>query len=351
VLTRARVRMYAQVCEKSDGERAMLYISVKTKCAYLIDRKFVIRQLRNQPVYAELYAQRGDTLLDGELILTKGFVAAGQAAATFMTFDALWVDGQCYMEQKLSHRLGTIGSCIIKPYRTRFPPMPPAATATATTMLLTPLPALTIGAKAFHRKHHIKDGILELITSSGHNEYEYNDGKRCNKNDGIIFTPESDEYWCRRVPLLKWKWNGLNTIDFFTRAPWFDQNGKLQLYSTANALAEREGPGQRAQTIMVHVRSTQLTTAKKHFFLRDITEQERKHGGRRIDTAIVEMQYDAGTSSWQPKNFRWDKSAPNFLTTVVATMEAIIDNVTPADLQLVCARRGGEGEGEKEASN
>jgi hypothetical protein len=40
-----------------------------------------------------------------------------------------------------------------------------------------------------------QDGIFDHITCLGGDEYEYKDHKRQNKNDGVIFTPEDDDYW------------------------------------------------------------------------------------------------------------------------------------------------------------
>lgn len=108
------------------------------------------------------------------------------------------------------------------------------------------------------------------------------------------------------------KWNGLNTIDFLTRAPYFDGEGRLMLYSMGSALSEREGV--RPPTTMVHMRSTHLTPEKRAWFVASVAGKE---------SAIVEMQYESRSGNWQPKNFRWDKSAPNFMTTVIGTLETV----------------------------
>lgn len=102
------------------------------------------------------------------------------------------------------------------------------------------------------------------------------------------------------------------------------------LYSTANQMP-RDSDNQKGSTVTVHVRSVLLTPAKRDWFMREVAGKS---------TAIVEMQYDAKTSSWSPKLFRWDKSAPNFMTTVIGTLETVIDNVMPNDLFAVCNRKG-----------
>ena len=387
-MTRSSLTGLAQhnyyACEKSDGERAMIFISRERQATFIIDRKFAIRQVKH-PAYAEMWATQGDSLFDGELVLfdpahSHGVTPApGQPLATFMAFDVLILNGVRMMERKLSERLMAIGNGIVGPYRKRFPPTAAAAQApqpppppeptpltfaqmmaqeeetgkrmpsptplvasasassssSSSATAATPAPhPLAFQGKAFWPKRHLEERIMSHIRSLGGHEYEYNDGKRRNKNDGVIFTPEDDDYWCRSVPLLKWKHQGLNTIDFLTRAPWFDGDGKLMLYSTANAMPERVG--QRPETVTVHMRSTLLTPEKRTWFLSQVAGK---------DLAIAEMQYDPRTSSWQPKNFRWDKSTPNFMTTVVSTLETIVDNVQPADLYAACgcAPRGGGG--------
>ena len=202
----------------------MLYVSKERGSTFLIDRKFLIKQVRH-PVYVELWGQGGDTLLDGELVLPECAAPPGQPQATFMVFDVLVLNGQRTLERKLSERLAQIGSGIVAVYRRRFPPAPPAGAggtgATFASMQAAAIAAppaspsgsgvdtasshpVAVRAKAFHRKHHLKDGIFDHIRQVGKDDYEYDDGKRKNKNDGVIFTPEDDSYWCKNVPLLKW---------------------------------------------------------------------------------------------------------------------------------------------------
>lgn len=166
-----------RACEKSDGERAMLYISKERQAAYLLDRKFLVRQLRH-PVYAELWGAQGDTLLDGELVLRDPHgppAAPGQSLANFMVFDALVVNGQRTLEHKLSTRLEQIGRNVVIPYRAKYPPAtnssaaPPPPTTFAAMLAAeggaggapaaaAPVaqPPMSVGAKAFVRKHHLK---------------------------------------------------------------------------------------------------------------------------------------------------------------------------------------------------
>jgi mRNA guanylyltransferase len=308
-------------CEKSDGERAMLYISKDRQATFVIDRKFHVQQLKS-PVYAEMWSTAGDTLIDGELVLSSD----ATPTTYFIAFDLILLQGERVLEKKLSERLGKIGMGIIKPYRERFPNY-------AKDTSDHPLP---IRAKNFVKKSALHEGLMKFIRPlggpHGGGEYEYNDGKRRNKNDGVIFTPENDDYNCKNVQLLKWKFPGLNTIDFMIRHPWFDEQGRLMLYSSANLASEREG--QKPQTVIVHVRSSTLHPEKKRWLIGEVVGKQQ---------AIVEMAYEIHSSSWQPKLFRWDKSSPNFMTTVIGTLETVMDNVQPVDLCQACGSKRSSG--------
>lgn len=185
----------------------MLYVSHSRKATYLLDRKFLVKQLKH-PMYAELWGSHGHSLIDGELVTHEGVNSVGPQA-TFMIFDLILLNGDRIMEKRLSERLSSIGTGIVVPYRQRFPqyaaypPFAPTPSLTASSVDGSDHP-IAIRAKAFHRKHHLKDGIIDHIKPHGNGEYMYDDGKRRNKNDGVIFTPENDDYMCKNVQLLKW---------------------------------------------------------------------------------------------------------------------------------------------------
>jgi mRNA guanylyltransferase len=300
-------------CEKSDGERAMLYISREQRTCFLLDRKFVVTRVADTAACADLWARQGDTLLDGELLRD-----IDDARPRFATFDVLALDGIATGLLPLSKRLEHIGQGIVLPYRRQAPDVTAAW-------------PLVVMAKAFFPKHHLSALLAHIKPIAGERDaYLYDDGKRRNKNDGLVFTPEDGGYLCKdaAAPLLKWKWPGLNTIDLQVRHPWFDSPAttnseamisSLRLYANANA---HEG-----SVVSVHVRSTRLTAEEHAWFLTQV--------GTRMH-AIVEMRYDEVESRWRPKLFRPDKHTPNFLTTVVATLETIIDKVTPTELVQAC---------------
>lgn len=188
----------------------MIYVSKERQSTYMIDRKFLIKQIKH-PMYVELFGQQGDSLMDGEVMIHEEGLTTSGPQATFMIFDLLLLNGKRFIESKLSERLAMIGQGVIQPYRQRFPqyrsypPNKPLTLSLEGSLNDGSDHPLAIRAKRFLRKHHLEE-IIKFIKPSIHveNEYIYDDGDRRNKNDGIIFTPENEGYMCRNVQLLKW---------------------------------------------------------------------------------------------------------------------------------------------------
>jgi len=65
-----------------------------------------------------------------------------------------------------------------------------------------------------------------------------------------------------------------------------------------------------------------------------VAELRRKGGA----SAVVECGYSRSDSDWHIKCVRWDKSNSNFLTTVVATMKAIMDDLQSAEIVQACKK-------------
>jgi len=65
-----------------------------------------------------------------------------------------------------------------------------------------------------------------------------------------------------------------------------------------------------------------------------IAELKRKGAA----SAVVECGYSKVDSDWHMKCVRWDKSNSNFLTTVVATMKGIMDDLQSAEIVQSCKK-------------
>jgi hypothetical protein len=327
------------MCEKSDGERAMLLLTCTG--AWLADRKFHFQHLRQWPDNGE-----PPTLVDGELVqslLAPPSVSAslslvsvpssvpsslaststlhppsacpvlqqGDLARRYLIFDAVMLRGTSVVDALFESRMIAFCSAFApKDAETRWPALAQLASV------------LVVKCKKFVR---LGDAAYQFskIQATGRDEYEYRDLTRGqhHRNDGIVLTPNAGGYLCAELPLLKWKWPGLNTLDFKIVRPFFDRKGDLQLYAG--------GPNDTD----VLVGTTEMTNQERARLLQDVAERYSDRA-----TVVVECAYAPDESRFVVKGCRTDKTSANYITVVFATQQTIIDNVTKD--QIVAAFGG-----------
>jgi hypothetical protein len=260
------------VCEKSDGERAMLLLLPDQAAraaaggsayggapagAYLIDRTFEIYTFERGAVYAAMLAPRGATLLDGELILRADDAGTGTGArAVYMMFDAIAVNGAPRGLEGFEARMAAIGNDVRVPFR---------VADDACLRAGRPGLPLYLAGKTFLDKRFVR-GVFDKIeeappgahagaaaaraplTAPLESEMDaaggagaapaapalhrtYRDGVRVNGTDGVVFTPVHCSYrdmfasGTSAQPLLKWKYLDENTIDFRLRRDDLESGG------------------------------------------------------------------------------------------------------------------------------
>jgi hypothetical protein len=257
------------VCEKSDGERAML-LAVGSPWrgvppgTYLVNRSFGVMTFAQGREYAALLnpppgppppggvagGSAGPTLLDGELILRPDDAGSGTGArAVYMVFDAIALNGAPVGREGFDRRMRVIGEAVRAPFR--------AADERALAGGQPGLPLYLLG-KFFMPKSRVA-AIFEAITEAGHaggggssptpltaplesemggdgsaasaggappaqqqQHRVYRHDIRVNGTDGIVFTPVRASYTdmfksgsaACACPLLKWKFADENTVDF-----------------------------------------------------------------------------------------------------------------------------------------
>ena len=318
------------VCEKSDGERAILYINSAEQCAYIVDRKFQFRRFTDSTFYCRLCAH-GDTVVDGEILAlpndndvskTSDNIVT-QSTHVFMMFDCMVVDGTNVSQLKLSERLRSMVRHVVEPYNQFI------VQSTYHNYSVTPLQLkvkFMVGKKYFNELRKL---VVESSTAPGHYIFTRIDSKgqrQQNGNDGFIFTPENDSYMQSTINgLLKWKWPGMNTVDMRIVSPFYNDNGELNLYTQANTLDYNHNTSDRASDVLM--RSTAVSNE---------SQQKLNQLLGNSSDAIIEFSYNSKTGEWIPHNRRTDKNSPNFITTVISTLETIIDNVTINELESTC---------------
>jgi hypothetical protein len=157
------------VCEKSDGERAMLLLvrlpaPVRGSApvpagAYLVDRTFDVVTFDGADAYAALAGGGGPTLLEGELLLRRTDMGTGTGAlAVFNMFDCVAAAGADVAARPLKERLDALRKAGREPYLE----LERGATAAAGALL----PPLYLIGKVIVSKSDVR-GVLEKITHFG----------------------------------------------------------------------------------------------------------------------------------------------------------------------------------------
>ena len=353
------------VCEKSDGERTILLLQRDSRQVLLVDRKWSCRRMRHDyaAVLISLFATHGDTVVDAELIELDRNESGGERKESdrdgplyrITMFDVLCFDGQRTADMLFggrwgannvsdgSGRMDVIVDRIHKPYQqhmqaARRTPDGPAVPEST----LTKLDAhFELNVKEFVAKHNV-ERILSRITHAPSTnphftQHTYTHGSRSNSNDGLIFTPDTADYYCRTIPLLKWKWPDLNTVDFLVYPPYTLDNDKgLPLHCTGNTRRGGGGSGlQKADILFDHMGP--LLDEHSARSMDEVRQRMRGSGGS-SQQAVVECGYSRLDSGWHIKTVRWDKSSSNFLSTVVATMKAVMDDLQSGDIVAACKK-------------
>ena len=296
-----RSRKY-QICEKSDGERKMLYVDSETNQAYLVNRNFEFQPISS--IFSE--SLKGGTLLDGELITNLE-----TSKSIFMIYDAVSLQGRNVTNENLETRLNTVGNAV------RFFRKWLSENETV-------VPPFQILGKTFYPQSSIKK-LFDRISSVGDGKYIYAETRSSgeiirNYNDGIVFTPEDEPYKpSPENPILKWKWYEKNTIDFCIQKPSENLKEIPLLIGATDASTER------SPLILVKCRTTPISKEQIQIIINEMES-------RKISKAIVECAYDLQRGIWYILHFRWDKNTPNYITTVFNTLEVLIDNITKSEL-------------------
>jgi len=304
------------VCEKSDGDTSCLF--VLNENVYMMDRKCRIKICTSKK-YTESFKSclgKNNTVVVGEWI---------HEDSSLRLFDVLLYDGELFIQTGIDIRLKTLWMIVSKISPTVHLPF------TIRIKRIVALKYLQTQVMAY-----IKKETMTKENSLPYCEYQYDDGKRRNKNDGLVFIPEKADYFCSNKQnglLLKWKWPDMNSVDFAAVYPWFDKFGSLVLYSACQTIAIQQS-SIHTTTQLPPTQEFRLVVAKKvrlDDHDRRIFESMKNSNS---NTCIVEMTYLTKQSQWKMVRIRKDKPIPNILETTISTMETIADSVSIEDITL-----------------
>jgi len=160
------------------------------------------------------------------------------------------------------------------------------------------------------------DSILAKIQhfsdDQGH-RYVYQNGKRYNENEGLVFTPEHYPYKPGRSTVTKkWKWPELNTLDFFVQVTT-DTKNRLRRVAKLHLWGGNQQRHSEIRTVFFPPKVMQR-------LLDDL------NGARE---GIIECAYDSEeTGEWQYIRARSDKIHASGITAAFIQMESIADRIT-----------------------
>ncbi|PXF49483.1 mRNA-capping enzyme subunit alpha [Gracilariopsis chorda] len=282
--------------EKSDGTRYMLF--AVSNNVLLIDRsmKFYAVEPYPQVLTPGFTEQQQDTILDGEL--TYNMITQ---LWEYLIYDCVAINGNTDIAQQ--------------GFRAR---MSAAEEYVAGPRLWAPFCAglLRIRIKDYYEKTDIRR-LFAHIKKDPHGKYLYvnnerRDGVLCNENDGVILAPVGIPYKVKRCDaLLKWKPPHLNSIDFtlqLERA--HDERRKEPTVKPYIAYKGERG--------LIRLRQVIIPSKQRRKWAADFD---------RFNGAVVELAYDKLAGEWRFLRVRDDKEGPNFASTVIDTLETIVESV------------------------
>jgi len=300
---------YYWVTEKSDGIRFMMLLATSpSHDAYLVGRKFEFYRILH-PFYTKyLNDVSGATLLDGELIINQ------QKQLEYLAFDLVGIGGKSYSNNCTSSRID-----VIKKFTDKY---------TLCTREFKQSPPIII-----RRKHHYKSSelksLLDKITCDEEGEYWFQNEVRRTRNDGLIFTPQENNFLMSYDPgaLVKWKFLEKNTIDLKVKTPYIFRN-KLDLYA---------GGKGNSDILFAQIDMKPAENREKFYALLNEMQSlsDCRHGF--VNSFIVECAWNFKSNQWQLIQNRPDKHIPNFITVCTDTLRVMTDNVTENELIDACS--------------
>ncbi len=335
--------------------------------AYLIDRKFLFYRIKH-PFYAKYLGRNGNTtLLDGELILNGHSLLylafdCGKHRPSIPSLLFLYLKTKKTVAIGISGQVGRNSGSFRSKNSVSSKYSSERFNCIRTFMDFYRKQLLTFckGEKEppiiLQMKRHklAKTYIRELFSyiteeenSEGEMEYFYTEKERKKEekeiiirrktgNDGIILTPEKNNYLMDMgAPgsLLKWKPLQMNTIDFKVISPYFSPGkGEVVLYSNG---APSIGGRRRQGTVDIEFATMPMTFENRKKFNRLFEEMKLLNGGY-VGSFIMECMYCLKEKYFKPVCLRSDKNAANWITTATATVRMMEDDVKSEEVIQSC---------------
>jgi mRNA guanylyltransferase len=304
------------VCEKSDGQRYLLFCTsdpeTGAEAHFLIDRRNdywftpgLHFPIKDDPKFQSFHL---NTLIDGELVLDR--LPNGSVRAKYLVFDCLILDRKSLMTRTLDKRLAYFKDWMFEPYQEllrRFPEevqyMP-----------------FVVELKPMQFPYAMEMMFRQVLPSLPHG------------NDGLIFTCRSTDYKHGTDPhILKWKPENENSVDFRTALEF--ERVQPDARDRAEGVTEPWIDYDAVPTVNLMVWAGDREGDRWYGTMH--LEPEEWEGlkalGEPLDERVVECYMDE-RKRWRYMRFRDDKDKANHISTVESVIESIRDRVTEKEL-------------------
>lgn len=304
------------VCEKSDGQRYLLYCTTdpatQGESIFLIDRRndyWLVQgnphfPLKEDPTFQRFHT---NTLIDGELVLDRE--KDGSLRAKFLVFDCLVIDKKPLIARTLDKRLAYFQDYFYGPYKNLLRAFPEEV----------PYMPFIVEMKQMQFGYATEMMFKDVLPKLPHG------------NDGLIFTCRGSAYQYGTDPhILKWKPENENSIDFKLTLEF--PIVKLDEQDRAEGVSE---PWADYDAIPICNLDVGGDNDSDEWFGTMHLEPEEwealKKRGEPLDQRIVECYMDE-QKRWRFMKFRDDKDKGNYHTVVKGVIESIRDRVTADEL-------------------
>jgi mRNA guanylyltransferase len=307
------------VCEKSDGMRFLLYLTMGShdeEVQYLIDRKndywFIPPNGLHFPVPKNIEGFHVNTLIDGELVMDR-IPGSGQPPTfqpKYLVFDCMVLDGNSLMNRTLDKRLAYFKERIFDPYQQLLDDFPEEKQ----------FMHFIVELKAMQLSYGIEKMFKEILPALPHG------------NDGLIFTCRMTDYkHGTDQNILKWKPEAENSIDFRMKLEFPLMQPDQQ--DIAEGITEPYFDWDAIPVCNLHVFEGDGKEDLWYgtMFIEEDEWESLKRLNEPLDDRIVECFMDT-QKRWRYMRFRDDKINANHISTVHSVIESITDRVTQEDL-------------------
>ena len=184
---------------------------------------------------------------------------------------------------------------------------------------------LRMRTKEFYPSDRVQD-VLDRIVRDETGEYVYN---RENLNDGLVFSPDSGADFAFRpgtsMLLLKYKFPSTLTVDWRIVT-----DGRL----------DEAGRRRFAMYYNVKDKTTKGEWYEEPAFFKKTILKVKKglHKLEENTSYIAECDFDVRSGLWRVLSIRQDKVAPNSYLTAASVLEAVCEDMRPANVVNLCLR-------------